>query len=126
MLFDLDIDFNEYDLYNEETKNKLNQKMMSLGFVFKGEIPTRDDIILQFYKLNSTIDNKLIEYLISFTYYTRDVMNYILEKVELSRTIKENEIINISNREDWLKKLPENKNLENLYKQKRFGGILND
>lgn len=122
MLFDLDIDFNEYDLYNEETKNKLNQKMMSLGFVFKGEIPTRDDIILQYYKLDSTGSGELIEYLVSFTFYTRDVMNYILEKVELSRTIKENEIIEISNREDWLKKLPKNENLENLYEEGRFGG----
>lgn len=122
MLFDLDIDFNEYDLYNEETKNKLNQKMMSLGFVFKGEIPTRDDIILQYYKLDSTGNGELIEYLVSFTFYTRDVMNYILEKVELSRTIKENEIIEISNREDWLKKLPKNENLENLYEEGRFGG----
>lgn len=126
MLFDLDIDFNEYDLYNEETKNKLNQKMMSLGFVFKGEIPTRDDIILQYYKLNSLENDKLIEYLVSFTYYTRDVLNYILENVELSETVKKNEIINISNRENWLGKLPKNKNLENLYEQGRFGGILND
>ena len=125
MLFDLDMKFEEYDLYNAEVKDKLNQKMMSLGFVFKGEIPTRDDLILQYYKMGSK-QGELIEYLVSFTYYTRDTMNYILENVEVSETVKKNEIIEISIRDVWLKKLPKNENLENLYEEGRFGGILDD
>lgn len=126
MLGNLEIDFNEFDLYNEDTKNKLNQKMMSMGYTLKLEIPTRDDIILQYYKLDSTKTNKLLEYLITFTYYTRDTVDYILESVNISLNTKENELIEISNREDWLKKLPKNENLDNLYEQGRFGGILDD
>lgn len=126
MLGNLEIDFNEFDLYNEDTKNKLNQKMMSMGYALKSEIPTRDDIILQYYKLDSTKDNKLLEYLITFTYYTRDTINYILENVNFSLNTKESEVIEISNREEWLKKLPKNENLDNLYEQGRFGGVLND
>lgn len=126
MLGNLEIDFNEFDLYNEDTKNKLNQKMMSMGYALKSEIPTRDDIILQYYKLDSTKTNKLLEYLITFTYYTRDTIDYILENVDISCNTKENELIEISNRDEWLKKLPKNKNLDNLYEQGRFGGVLND
>lgn len=126
MLGNLEIDFNEFDLYNEDTKNKLNQKMMSMGYALKSEIPTRDDIILQYYKLDSTKTNKLLEYLITFTYYTRDTVDYILESVNISLNTKENEFIKISNRDEWLKKLPKNKNLDNLYEQGRFGGVLND
>lgn len=126
MFNNLEIDFNEFDLYNEDTKDKLNQKMMSMGYALKSEIPTRDDIILQYYKLDSTKTNKLLEYLITFTYYTRDTIDYILENVDISCNTKENELIEISNREDWLKKLPKNENLDNLYEQGRFGGVLND
>lgn len=126
MLGNLEIDFNEFDLYNEDTKNKLNQKMMSMGYALKSEIPTRDDIILQYYKLDSTKTNKLLEYLITFTYYTRDTVDYILESVNISLNTKENESIKISNRDEWLKKLPKNENLDNLYEQGRFGGVLND
>lgn len=126
MFNNLEIDFNEFDLYNEDTKNKLNQKMISMGYALKSEIPTRDDIILQYYKIDSTKDNKLLEYLITLTYYTRDTIDYILESVNFSLNTKESEVIEISNREDWLKKLPKNENLDNLYKQGRFGGILND
>ena len=126
-MFDkLEIDFNEFDLYNEDTKNKLNQKMISMGYALKSEIPTRDDIILQYYKIDSTKDNKLLEYLITLTYYTRDTVDYILENVNFSLTTKESEFIEISNREEWLKKLPKNENLDNLYEQGRFGGVLND
>ena len=126
MFNNLDIDFNEFDLYNEDTKNKLNQKMMSMGYVLKSEIPTRDDIILQYYKIDSTKDNKLLEYLIILTYYTRDTIDYILESVNFSLNTKESEVIEISNRGEWLKKLPKNENLDNLYEQGRFGGVLND
>ena len=126
MFNNLEIDFNEFDLYNEDTKNKLNQKMISMGYALKSEIPTRDDIILQYYKLDSTKTNKLLEYLITFTYYTRDTVDYILESVNISLNTKENEFIKISNRDEWLKKLPKNKNLDNLYEQGRFGGILDD
>lgn len=126
MFNNLEIDFNEFDLYNEDTKNKLNQKMMSMGYALKSEIPTRDDIILQYYKIDSTKDNKLLEYLITLTYYTRDTVDYILENVNFSLTTKESEVIEISNREEWLKKLPKNENLDNLYEQGRFGGILDD
>ena len=126
MLGNLEIDFNEFDLYNEDTKSKLNQKMMSMGYALKSEIPTRDDIILQYYKINSTKDNKLLEYLITLTYYTRDTIDYILESVNFSLNTKESEVIEISNREEWLKKLPKNENLDNLYEQGRFGGVLND
>lgn len=126
MLGNLEIDFNEFDLYNEDIKNKLNQKMMSMGYALKSEIPTRDDIILQYYKIDSTKDNKLLEYLITLTYYTRDTIDYILESVNFSLNTKESEVIEISNREEWLKKLPKNENLDNLYEQGRFGGVLND
>ena len=126
MFNNLEIDFNEFDLYNEDTKNKLNQKMISMGYVLKSEIPTRDDIILQYYKIDSTKDNKLLEYLITLTYYTRDTIDYILESVNFSLNTKESEVIEISNREEWLKKLPKNENLDNLYEQGRFGGILDD
>lgn len=126
MLGNLEIDFNEFDLYNGDTKVKLNQKMLSLGYALKSEIPTRDDIILQYYKIDSTKDNKLLEYLITLTYYTRDTIDYILENVNFSLTTKESEVIEISNREEWLKKLPKNENLDNLYEQGRFGGNLDD
>lgn len=126
MLGNLEIDFNEFDLYNEDTKVKLNQKMLSLGYALKSEIPTRDDIILQYYKIDSTKDNKLLEYLITLTYYTRDTIDYILENVNFSLTTKESKVIEISNREEWLKKLPKNENLDNLYEQGRFGGNLDD
>ena len=126
MLNNLEIDFNEFDLYNEDTKNKLNQKMISMGYALKSEIPTRDDIILQYYKIDSTKDNKLLEYLITLTYYTRDTIDYILESVNISLNTKESEVIEISNREEWLKKLPKNENLDNLYEQGRFGGNLDD
>ena len=126
MLNNLEIDFNEFDLYNEDTKNKLNQKMISMGYALKSEIPTRDDIILQYYKIDSTKDNKLLEYLITLTYYTRDTIDYILESVNISLNTKESEFIEISNREEWLKKLPKNENLDNLYEQGRFGGNLDD
>ena len=126
MLGNLEIDFNEFDLYNGDTKVKLNQKMLSLGYALKSEIPTRDDIILQYYKIGSTKDNKLLEYLITLTYYTRDTIDYILENVNFSLTTKESEVIEISNREEWLKKLPKNENLDNLYEQGRFGGNLDD
>lgn len=126
MLGNLEIDFNEFDLYNENTKNKLNQKMISMGYVLKSKIHTRDDIILQYYKIDSTKNNKLLEYLITLTYYTRDTIDYILENVNFSLTTKESEVIEISNREEWLKKLPKNENLDNLYEQGRFGGNLDD
>ena len=126
MLGNLEIDFNEFDLYNEDTKVKLNQKMLSLGYALKSEIPTRDDIILQYYKIDSTKDNKLLEYLITLTYYTRDTIDYILENVNFSLTTKESKVIEISNREEWLKKLSKNENLDNLYEQGRFGGNLDD
>ena len=122
MLFNVDIDFNEYDLYTAELENKLNQKMMSLGYAIKGRINTQYDIILQYYKLEGR-DNGYIEYNVSFTYYTRDLQNYILEKVELAENEKVNEIINISNREEILKVLPKNELLEKIYENGDLGGV---
>ena len=43
MLFNIDIDFNEYDLYNFELELKLNQKMMDLGYSLKMKINTQYD-----------------------------------------------------------------------------------
>lgn len=122
MLFDVDIDFNEYDLYTMELENKLNQKMMSLGYAIKGRINTQYDIILQYYKLEGK-DNGYIEYNVSFTYYTRDLQNYILEKIELAKNEKVNDVINISNREEMMKILPKNENLKNLYENGDLGGV---
>ena len=122
MLFNIDIDFNEYDLYTVELENKLNQKMMNLGYSVKGRINTQYDIILQYYKLEGR-DNGYIEYNVSFTYYTRDLQNYILEKVELAKNEKVNEIINISNREEILKVLPKNELLEKIYENGDLGGV---
>lgn len=45
MLFDIGIDFNEYDLYTFELEQKLNQKMMDLGYSLKMKINTKYDII---------------------------------------------------------------------------------
>ncbi len=122
MLFNVDIDFNEYDLYTMELENKLNQKMMSLGYAIKGRINTQYDIILQYYKLEGR-DNGYIEYNVSFTYYTRDLQNYILEKVELAKNEKVNDIIDISNREKMMKILPKNEDLKNLYENGDLGGV---
>lgn len=122
MLFNVDIDFNEYDLYTMELENKLNQKMMSLGYAIKGRINTQYDIILQYYKLEGK-DNGYIEYNVSFTYYTRDLQNYILEKIELAKNEKVNDVINISNREEMMKILPKNEDLKNLYENGDLGGV---
>jgi hypothetical protein len=122
MLFNVDIDFNEYDLYTMELENKLNQKMMSLGYAIKGRINTQYDIILQYYKLEGR-DNGYIEYNVSFTYYTRDLQNYILEKIELAKNEKVNDVINISNREEMMKILPKNEDLKNLYENGDLGGV---
>lgn len=122
MLFSVGIDFNEYDLYTVDLENKLNQKMMSLGYVVKGKIFTQYDIILQYYKLDGK-DNGYIEYNVSFTYYTRDLQNYILEKVELSKNEKVNEVINISNREEMMKILPKNETLKKIYENGDLGGV---
>lgn len=122
MLFNVDIDFNEYDLYTMELENKLNQKMMSLGYAIKGRINTQYDIILQYYKLEGR-DNGYVEYNVSFTYYTRDLQNYILEKIELAKNEKVNDIIDISNREEMMKILPKNEDLKNLYENGDLGGI---
>lgn len=121
MLFDVAIDFNEYDLYNTELEQKLDQKMMDNQYSFKGKIVTERDIILQYFKLFS-IDNTVYEYIISLTYYSRDLQTFILEKVELRKDTKESEIINISNREEVMKLLPKNENLESLYKLGELGG----
>lgn len=121
MLFDVAIDFNEYDLYNTELEQKLNQKMMDNQYSFKGKIVTERDIILQYFKLFS-IDNTVYEYIISLTYYSRDLQTFILEKVELRKDTKESEIINISNRKEIMKLLPKNENLESLYKLGELGG----
>ena len=48
MLFDVAIDFNEYDLYTMELEQKLNQKMMNNQYLFKGRIGTKRNIILQY------------------------------------------------------------------------------
>lgn len=122
MLFNVDIDFNEYDLYTMELENKLNQKMMSLGYAIKSRINTQYDIILQYYKLEGR-DNGYIEYNVSFTYYTRDLQNYILEKIELAKNEKVNDVINISNREEMMKILPKNEDLKNLYENGDLGGV---
>lgn len=122
MLFSVGIDFNEYDLYTVDLENKLNQKMMGLGYVVKGKIFTQYDIILQYYKLDGK-DNGYIEYNVSFTYYTRDLQNYILEKVELSKNEKVNEVINISNREEMMKILPKNETLKKIYENGDLGGV---
>lgn len=122
MLFNVDIDFNEYDLYTMELENKLNQKMMSLGYAIKGRINTQYDIILQYYKLEGKY-NGYIEYNVSFTYYTRDLQNYILEKIELAKNEKVNDVINISNREEMMKILPKNEDLKNLYENGDLGGV---
>lgn len=121
MLFDVAIDFNEYDLYNTELEQKLNQKMMDNQYSFKGKIVTERDIILQYFRLFS-IDNTVYEYTISLTYYSKDLQIFILEKVELRRDTKESEIINISNREEVMKILPKDENLESLYKLGELGG----
>lgn len=121
MLFDVAIDFNEYDLYTVELEQKLNQKMMDNQYVFKGKIVTERDIIIQYYKMFS-VDNVLYEYVVSFTYYSRDLQTFILEKVELRKDTKESEIINISNREEVMKILPKDKNLESLYELGKLGG----
>lgn len=120
MLFDIAIDFNEYDLYNAELEQKLNQKMMNNQYVFKGKITTERDIILQYYRMFS-IGSVLYEYTVSFTYYSRDLQTFILEKVELKKEVKESEIINISNREEMMKILPKNENLESLYELGELG-----
>ena len=121
MLFDVAIDFNEYDLYNTELEQKLNQKMMDNQYAFKGKVTTERDIILQYFRLFS-IDSTVYEYTISLTYYSRDLQTFILEKVELRRDTKESEIINISNREEVMKMLPKDENLESLYKLGELGG----
>jgi hypothetical protein len=121
MLFDVAIDFNEYDLYTVELEQKLNQKMMDNQYVFKGRISTERDIILQYYRMFS-IGNVLYEYTVSFTYYSRDLQTFILEKVELRKDTRESEIINISNREEIMKILPKDENLESLYELGELGG----
>ena len=121
MLFDIAIDFNEYDLYNIDLEQKLNQKMVDNQYVFKGRISTEKDIILQYYRLFS-VGNVLYEYVVSFTYYSRDLQTFILEKVELRKDTKESEIINISNREEVMKMLPKDENLDSLYELGELGG----
>lgn len=121
MLFDVAIDFNEYDLYTVELEQKLNQKMVDSQYIFKGKITTERDIILQYYRLFS-VGNVLYEYVVSFTYYSRDLQTFILEKVELRKDTKESEIINISNREEVMKILPKDENLESLYELGVLGG----
>lgn len=121
MLFDVAIDFNEYDLYTVELEQKLNQKMMDNQYVFKGKIVTERDIIIQYYKMFS-VDNVLYEYVVSFTYYSRDLQTFILEKVELKKKVEESEIINISNREEVMKILPKDENLDSLYELGELGG----
>lgn len=121
MLFDVAIDFNEYDLYTVELEQKLNQKMVDSQYIFKGKITTERDIILQYYRLFS-IENVLYEYTVSFTYYSRDLQTFILEKVELRKKVEESEIINISNREEVMKILPKDENLDSLYELGELGG----
>ena len=121
MLFDIAIDFNEYDLYTVELEQKLNQKMMDNQYSFKGRINTERDIILQYYRLFS-IENTVYIYTVSFTYYSRDLQTFILEKVELTKEVKESEIINISNREEVMKMLPKDENLDSLYELGELGG----
>lgn len=124
MLFDINIDFNEYDLYNFELEQKLNQKMMDLGYSLKMKINTQYDIIFQYFKLESNEDgNGYIEFGVSFTYYSRDLQTFILEKVELSKTEKTSEMIDISNREEIIKTLPKNELLEKIYENGNLGGV---
>lgn len=124
MLFDVNIDFNEYDLYNFELEQKLNQKMMDLGYSLKMKINTQYDIIFQYFKLESNENgNGYIEFGVSFTYYSRDLQTFILEKVELSKTEKTSEMIDISNREEIIKTLPKNELLEKIYENGNLGGV---
>lgn len=124
MLFKINIDFNEYDLYNFELEQKLNQKMMDLGYSLKMKINTQYDIIFQYFKLKSNEDgNGYIEFGVSFTYYSRDLQTFILEKVELSKTEKTSEMIDISNREEIIKTLPKNELLEKIYENGDLGGV---
>lgn len=124
MLFEINIDFNEYDLYNFELEQKLNQKMMDLGYSLKMKINTQYDIIFQYFKLESNEDgNGYIEFGVSFTYYSRDLQTFILEKVELSKTEKTSEMIDISNREEIIKTLPKNELLEKIYENGDLGGV---
>ena len=124
MLFDVGIDFNEYDLYNFELEQKLNQKMMDLGYSLKMKINTQYDIIFQYFKLESNENgNGYIEFGVSFTYYSRDLQTFILEKVELSKTEKTSEMIDISNREEIIKTLPKNELLGKIYENGSLGGV---
>jgi hypothetical protein len=124
MLFNVDIDFNEYDLYNFELEQKLNQKMMDLGYSLKMKINTQYDIIFQYFKLESNESgNGYIEFGVSFIYYSRDLQTFILEKVELSKIEKTSEIIDISNREEVIKTLPKNELLEKIYENGDLGGV---
>ena len=124
MLFDVGKDFNEYDLYNFELEQKLNQKMMDLGYSLKMKINTQYDIIFQYFKLESNEKgNGYIEFGVSFTYYSRDLQTFILEKVELSKTEKTSEMIDISNREEIIKTLPKNELLNKIYENGSLGGI---
>ena len=124
MLFDVNINFDEYDLYNFELEQKLNQKMMDLGYSLKMKINTQYDIIFQYFKLESNEDgNGYIEFGVSFTYYSRDLQTFILEKVELSKTEKTSEMIDISNREEIIKTLPKNELLEKIYENGDLGGV---
>ena len=124
MLFEINIDFNEYDLYNFELEQKLNQKMMDLGYSLKMKINTQYDIIFQYFKLVSNENgNGYIEFVVSFTYYSRDLQTFILENVELSKTEKTSEMIDISNREEIIKTLPKNELLEKIYENGDLGGV---
>lgn len=124
MLFDVNINFDEYDLYNFELEQKLNQKMMDLGYSLKMKINTQYDIIFQYFKLESNEDgNGYIEFGVSFTYYSRDLQTFILENVELSKIEKTSEIIDISNREEIIKTLPKNELLEKIYENGDLGGV---
>lgn len=124
MLFEINIDFNEYDLYNFELEQKLNQKMMDLGYSLKMKINTQYDIIFQYFKLESNENgNGYIEFGVSFTYYSRDLQTFILEKVELSKTEKTSEMIDISNREEIIKTLPRNELLGKIYENGNLGGV---
>lgn len=124
MLFNVGIDFNEYDLYNFELEQKLNQKMMDLGYSLKMKINTQYDIIFQYFKLESNENgNGYIEFGVSFTYYSRDLQTFILEKVELSKTEKTSEMIDISNREEVIKTLPKNELLNKIYENGNLGGV---
>lgn len=124
MLFNVDIDFNEYDLYNFDLERKLNQKMIDLGYSLKMRINTQYDIIFQYFKLESNEDgNGYIEFGVSFTYYSRDLETFILEKVELSKIEKTSEMIDISNREEVIKTLPKNELLKKIYENGNLGGV---